>query len=62
MDDRLQEAMDRLQEQSQFSMGANTATNAEQSRIEHERMHRTIDDLIQQAAMKARDAVSSNSF
>lgn len=50
--------MDELDQRVRMSTVPRPAVDQTENQFEHEQMHRTIDELIEQAAMKARDAVS----
>jgi len=49
--------MDHLQQQVHVQTSVDHTTDAKHNHYEHERMHRTIDELIEQAAVKTRSAV-----
>jgi hypothetical protein len=60
LQEKLAETIDRLQQQQQHVHIQSTAdytNDAEHDRYDHERMHQTIDELIEQAALKTRSAV-----
>lgn len=57
LQEKLAEALDQLQLQVNAHAQLNHSPPVDHDRMEHEQMHRTIDELIHQAAVKTRDAV-----
>lgn len=57
LQEKLAETMDQLQRHAQMHTTAIQDDEPEHDRINHEQMHRTIDELIEQAAVKTRSAV-----
>ncbi|CAF3415486.1 unnamed protein product [Rotaria socialis] len=57
LQEKLAEALDQLQQQVNAHSTLNHSHDGDRDRFDHERMHRTIDELIGQAASKTRSAV-----
>jgi hypothetical protein len=57
LQEKLNETMDHLQQQVHVQTPVDHTTDTKHNRYEHERMHRTLDELIEQAAVKTRSAV-----
>ncbi|CAF1207838.1 unnamed protein product [Rotaria sordida] len=57
LQEKLAEAIDQLQRHVQLHNTIDHTRDDGHDRLEHERMHRTIDELIEQAAVKTRNAV-----
>jgi hypothetical protein len=57
LQEKLAEAVDRLQQQAHMPPIINHPNDPGLEQFEHDQMHRTIDELIEQAAVKTRSAV-----